>query len=252
MGKNVEKLTGVVFHESGSLAVKPAKASFTSDLGYAPAAMMQTAFLDFSNVNFSALFAARLQTHHQPKQKLYCFVDETGQDDRSDYFIVVAVVSSGEQQELKEALLQLEHQSKIGLKKWHKLRTPEREVFLEMVINTQLAQGEVFFGRYRKPLPYFLPMLETLARAIQIVAVEDYKAVVYVDGIDKKKARELTNALRLKGIKAKHVRSARDESEPLIRLADRWAGCIRSNFEGNVEAKKIMAQAIEIKYLREV
>ena len=27
------------------------------------------------------------------KQKLFCYVDETGQDDRSEYFIVVTVVS---------------------------------------------------------------------------------------------------------------------------------------------------------------
>jgi hypothetical protein len=76
--------------------------------------------------------------------------------------------------------------------------------------------------------------------------------VVYVDGIDKKKARELTNALRLKGIKARHVRSARDESEPLIRLADRWAGCIRGNLEGNEAAETLVARAINIAYLKEV
>lgn len=191
-------------------------------------------------------------TPHLPKQKLHCFVDETGQDDRSDYFIVVTIVSSSEQQELKDALLRIEQQSKIGLKKWHKLRTPEREAFLEMIVDAQLAKGEVFFGRYRKPLPYFLPMLETLTRAIKAVAAEDYQAVVYVDGIDKKKASELTNALRLKGIKTKHVRGARDESEPLIRLADRWAGCIRGRFEGNVAAEKVVLHAIEIEYLRKV
>lgn len=187
-----------------------------------------------------------------PKQKLYCFVDETGQDDRSDYFIVVTIVSASQQQELKEALLQIEQHTKIGLKKWHKLRTPEREAFLATVVQAQLATGEVFFGRYQKPLPYFLPMLETLVRAIKMIAAEDHQVVVYVDGIDKKKSGELTNALRLKGIKSKYVRSARDESEPLIRLADRWAGCIRGRFEGNVEAEKVVTHALEIKYLREV
>jgi hypothetical protein len=83
-------------------------------------------------------------------------------------------------------------------------------------------------------------------------AVDDYQAVVYVDGIDRKKSRELTNALRLKGIKTKHVRSARDESEPLIRLADRWAGCIRGSGEGNEHAHKIFLRAVEVNYLKEV
>jgi hypothetical protein len=128
-------------------------------------------------------------------------VDETGQDDRSEYFIVVTVVSESDQDALKESLLRLERQSKVGGKKWHKLRSPEREHFLELVVNAQLAAGEVLFGRYKKPLPFFQPMVETLSKAIRLLAAENYQAVVYVDGIDRKKARELTAALREKGIK---------------------------------------------------
>jgi uncharacterized protein DUF3800 len=186
------------------------------------------------------------------KQKLYCYVDETGQDDRSEYFTVVTVVSAGNQQNLKESLIQLEQQSKVGAKKWHKLRTPQREAFLELVVKTNLATGEVFFCRYRKPVHFFQPMVETLARAIQTVAEEDYRAVVYVDGIDRQKARELTKALRERGIKTEQVRGARDESEPLIRLADRWAGCIRASFEENELAQSLVIQATEVCYLTEV
>ena len=191
-------------------------------------------------------------TAQSNKQKLYCFVDETGQNDHSEYFIVITVISAGDQGALKESLLHLEEQSKIGGKKWHKLRSPAREEFLELVTNAKIGTGEVFFGKYRKALPFFLPMLETLMRAIQATAVEDYQAVVYVDGIDRKKARELTNALRLKGIETNHARSARDESEPLIRLADRWAGCIRGSMEGSAPAHQVCLRAIEENYLKEV
>ena len=186
------------------------------------------------------------------KQKLFCFVDETGQDTRSDYFIVVTIVSAGDQNAIKDALVRIEQQSKLGGKKWHKSRSPERESFLEQVLAARVAEGEVFFSRYRKPLPFFLPMLETITKAIQAVAEADYQAIIYVDGIDKKKSRELTNALRLKGIKALHVRSARDESEPMIRLADRWAGCIRNGEEGHENAKAVYTQAVATQYLKEV
>ena len=165
---------------------------------------------------------------------------------------MVTVVSEREQGALKEALIQLEQQSKVGSKKWHKSRSPEREHFLELALNAQLAAGEVFFGRHKKPLPFFQPMVETLSKAILLLAAEDHQAVVYVDGIDRKKARELTAALREKGIKTQQVRSARDESEPLIRLADRWAGCIRRRFEGNEAAETLVVRAIEISYLIEV
>ncbi len=170
----------------------------------------------------------------------------------AEYFIVVTVVSESEQERLKESLIRLEQRAKVGGKKWRKLRSPEREHFLELVVNAQLAAGEVLFGRYKKPLPFFQPMVETLSKAILLLAAEDYQAVVYVDGIDRKKARELTAALRENGIKTQQVRSARDESEPLIRLADRWAGCIRGRFEGNEAAETLVIRAIEISYLIEV
>ncbi|MDX2043895.1 MAG: DUF3800 domain-containing protein [Acidobacteriota bacterium] len=188
----------------------------------------------------------------QLKQKLVCYVDETGQDSRSECFIVVAVVSENDQSMLKEALIGLEQQSKVGAKKWHKLRSPEREAFLELALNAHLATGEIFFGRHQKPVSFFEAMIDTLSNAILSIADEVSQTTVFVDGIDKKKARELTNALREKGIKTQQVRSARDESEPLIRFADRWAGCIRGRIEGQVAASKLVIKAIEIGYLRQV
>ena len=37
----------------------------------------------------------------------------------------------------------------------------------------------------------------------------------------------MTNALRSRGLHLKLVKGPTDESEILIRLADRWAGCLR-------------------------
>jgi hypothetical protein len=39
-------------------------------------------------------------------QKLYCYVDETGQDTASSIFVVVAVVSAQDQEPLREALME--------------------------------------------------------------------------------------------------------------------------------------------------
>ena len=96
-------------------------------------------------------------------------------------------------------------------------------------------------------------MLEIVEKAIKDKARgKSYLAIVYVDGIDKKKAKELTNALRFKGIKLKYVRSARDESEPMIRLADRWAGCIRDALEGKEDNAKILSKAEKDKYIKKL
>src|SRR3989344_3387985 len=177
-------------------------------------------------------------------QKLYCYVDETGQDAGSEFFIVVSIVSAENQEELSSRLLELEKKSKVGQRKWHKSRSPDREDFLKLTLRNEVASGQIYYGRYQKPLPFFLPLLETVTKAIQSEAKGPYQAIVYIDGIDKQKAKELTNALRLKGISTSYVRSARDESEPMIRLADRWAGCIRASFRGKTQDKDLVAQAV--------
>ena len=80
-------------------------------------------------------------------------------------------------------------------------------------------------------------------------ATERYQANIYVDGIDQLKAQELTNALRASGISLHLVQSRRDESEPLIRLADMWAGCMRSAFLNHKDAQYMLKKAQKQQYL---
>lgn len=108
-------------------------------------------------------------------QKLYCYVDESGQDNRSDYFVVVTIVLSGSQDAFREELLMIE----------------------EM-------------------------------------------------------AKKLTNALRSRGASLRMVQSRREESEPLIRLADMWAGCIRGALLLGEDSMRIFQQAQKTGYLQEV
>ncbi|MFH1575654.1 MAG: DUF3800 domain-containing protein [Candidatus Nealsonbacteria bacterium] len=185
-------------------------------------------------------------------QKIYCYIDETGQDAASDFFIVVAVVSDKEQNLLREQLIKIEFSSKIGKRKWHKSQPNRRNQYLKLILEKGIGEGEVYFARYKKPLPYFLPMLEIIERAIFAKIKGDYKTIIYIDGIDKKKAGELTNALRLQKIKLEFIRSARDEGEPLIRLADRWAGCIRASFLKGRGEVKFFSRAKNTGYLIEI
>lgn len=205
--------------------------------------------IDFS---FFIGYNKKMEQGSQPKQKLYCYVDETGQDTGSEFFIVVAVVSDKEQNLLRNQLLEIESLTKIGLRKWHKAQSQRKKDYLQLLLKRGIGKGEVYFGHYKKPLPFFLPVLETVEKAIFSKAKKDYKAIVYIDGIDKKKAIELTNALRFRKIKLGMIKSRRDESEPLIRLADRWAGCIRAAFLGKKDEERILRKAKSKKYLREI
>ena len=96
------------------------------------------------------------------------------------------------------------------------------------------------------------PVPEVLARAIKTKAGPRYTARVFVDGIDRQKAGELTNALRLRDVRLEMVKSRRDESEPLIRLADMWAGCIRAALQGSPETKSIFQRALDLQRICEV
>jgi phage gp36-like protein len=176
-------------------------------------------------------------------RKLYVYVDESGQDPKSEIFVVVAVVSDKDQDMLRKQLLEIERFAGTGKRKWHKSRPDRRFKYLQSVLEKKVGKGEVYFGRYKKPLPYFLPVLETIECSITAKVQKDYRATVYIDGIDKKKAVELTNALRLRGIRLGLVRSRRDESEPLIRLADMWAGCIRGASLGKKKEKDFLLKA---------
>lgn len=70
--------------------------------------------------------------------------------------------------------------------------------------------------------------------------------------IDRKKAAELTTALRVRGLRLDAVRSRRDESEPLIRLPDMWAGCIRAATLGRALERTLLERARVAGYLTEV
>lgn len=184
-------------------------------------------------------------------QKLYCYADETGQDARSNVFIVAAVVSEQEQNIFRQQISDTEQDSGIGSSKWSNASQDRRIKFLRLVLERDVGKGDILYGTYKKPIPYFYPMLDLIAKAIKAKAKDSYKTKVYVDGIDRKKARELTNALRIEGIVLGLVKGRRDESEPLIRLADRWAGCVRAALEGNKEAKVLVERAKREGYLRE-
>jgi hypothetical protein len=184
------------------------------------------------------------------KQKLYCYVDETGQDTASSVFVVVAVVRAGEQDVLREALVETEIAARTGHHKWHKTQPARRLRYLNLLLEKNIGCNEVFFGSFLKPLPFFFPMIEVVETALKAAGNHPYSARVFVDGIDRKKAAELTNALRVRGVSLEMVRGRRDESEPIIRLADMWAGCIRGAELGKKEERELVERALERDYIK--
>jgi hypothetical protein len=187
-----------------------------------------------------------------PTQKIYAYVDETGQDATAAFFYVVAAVNDQDQERLREQAVRAEDLARTGHRKWHKTQPQKRLAFLTEVVHQKLGHGDVFFGAYPKPIPYFFPVLDVLEHALRRKVAPPYVARIHVDGIDRSKALQLTNALRARGVTLELVRSRRDESEPLIRLADMWAGCIRAARSGRAPELALLERAQRVGYLAEV
>ena len=117
-------------------------------------------------------------------QKLYCYVDETGQDSRSEVFIVVAIISSNDQAYIRKQLTDIEGVAKTHKLKWHKTRHDRRMHYLTLILDKKIAAGDVYTARYQKPIPYFFPMIDVLEKAIKEAAKDLYRANIYIDGID--------------------------------------------------------------------
>ena len=188
----------------------------------------------------------------EKSKKLYCFVDETGQDAGSERFIVVAVIVTADVNEARERLEKLERSTHILNIKWHKSDYRYRIQFMEEFLRQDNQNLRIYFLKVNKLVFYYLPMVEIIRKSIFENSAPGAQAIVCIDGLDKFSAKKFTNTLRTEKLKIKLAKGARDESEALIRLADRWAGCVRMALSGNEQCKVLVARAKKKGLLKEV
>jgi Protein of unknown function (DUF3800) len=160
----------------------------------------------------------------QSKQtrKLYCYVDETGQDTKGQLFIVVAILAD-RPNELAERLEAAETSSGKGKVKWHRSRQG-RDTYIESIFSESI-HFRVYYQTFTGPeLSYELATVQATANAIDAYChsegITDYKATIVIDGLHRSLQHRTGKLLRNLGIRTKSVRGERDETNPMIRLAD--------------------------------
>lgn len=173
------------------------------------------------------------------KSKLYCYVDETGQDTKGELFIVVVVLVTGDEKDQLERDLEIiEVQSGKGKRKWIKAREKEKCHYLTLIQDMKKIKGAMFFSEYVNTTKYEEATVTTIKNAISWYIYQnrayEYKATVVIDGLNKRVEERIAASLRKAGIKIRKVRGERDESNALLRLSDALAGGIR-------EAKEVKA-----------
>ncbi len=156
----------------------------------------------------------------EKKQKLYCYVDETGQDTKGKLFIVSVVITDDKREELNSKLKKIEEHSGKGKVKWMEARHKARLAYIQAVLSVSASA----------------------------------QAAVHVDGLPKARIRWFGTELRRLSIKtSKVVGVRREESDAFIRLADACCGFVRLALSSrNKELFEMFKQAMASNHLKEV
>jgi hypothetical protein len=190
------------------------------------------------------------------KTKLYCYVDETGQDTKGALFIVVVLILQEEKDALEKYLESIEVQSGKGKRKWIKSRDKEKFAYLSLFQDNQQFQKSVFYSEYGSTTEYERMTVETIENAINAYLVQhtivEYKATIVIDGLNQKMEQRVAVSLRKAGIQIRKVRGEKDDNNALLRLSDAIAGDIREAKEADNTAKKYMLSLSRGKILIEV
>ena|SRR6266568_2273041 len=141
----------------------------------------------------------------QPK-KLYCYVDETGQDTAGDFFLVSVVVTEEEQSAFIRQLELIEVETGKRQIKWHKTSVQRRVAYIKAVLACPIFQRTIFFSHYKNTKAYVELSVLTTAKAVFQRAHDDYRATVIVDGLSRSEVRRFSSELRKLRVLVRKVR----------------------------------------------
>lgn len=186
-------------------------------------------------------------------QKLYCYVDETGQDTQGELFIVSVVVTARERDAIVELCEDIERETGKGRVKWIKAHHSRRVAYIRRILQDISFKGKLNFAVYRNSKEYLALTVLTVARAIFANAQKEYKTTVLIDGLPRAQEKWVGSELRRLRVQVRKVRGVRkDENDALVRLADALCGFVREAIEGNAELKELLERGKQSGWLREL
>lgn len=188
-------------------------------------------------------------------KKLYCYVDENGQDTKGDIFIVSVVVTEESRDELLTLCEQLEQVSGKRKDKWGSAKHDRRMRYISHIFADDRFKGLLRYDVFRGTKDYDTSTITAIINSVKWDKPSGkYTTMVYVDGLSKTKRQEYGVRLRHMGLPVRRIRGvARDETDALIRLADAIAGFVRDAIDGKSEGiKKLFREAKRCGMLVEV
>lgn len=167
-------------------------------------------------------------------QKLYCYVDESGQDTSGALFFVSVVITGGaERDAFRERLHEIEKASGKGVKKWTKTTMAQKKNYIQRICALSDFPGRIYFSQYADTRTYVDLTILTTAKSIHNHQGEGREAVIFVDGLKRTERHHFAAGIRKLNIRVRKVRGLRDEADAFIRLADAICGFVRDVFDGD-------------------
>src|SRR5687768_14070083 len=99
-------------------------------------------------------------------QKLYCYVDETGQETAGEIFIVSFVVIDKEKDQLLRLCEQLELISGKRKDKWGAAKHERRMRYLRHILADDRLKGKLRYSLFRHTREYDASTVEGIAKAV--------------------------------------------------------------------------------------
>src|SRR3990167_5466066 len=182
-------------------------------------------------------------------QKLYCYVDESGQDTKGDWFLVAVIMLGVNIDKIKLKLEKIERQSGKFTTKWHRSKHLQRTRYFDAIINLKELKYSLYYSIYKNTILFADLIALTTVKAINSQNLQNCLVQIVIDGLRKNQEKQFSASIRKLGIKTAKVKGARDESDPIIRLADALAGLLRDYYEKKTWTNKYVKQLIKNKYV---
>jgi hypothetical protein len=185
-------------------------------------------------------------------QKLYCYVDESGQDTEGRLFLVSVLLTSSEREKLRGKLREIEQISGKGTRKWTKSTRKQCAQYMEAVISNNAFVNTLFYSKYQDTRAYIDLTILTTAKAVLARAKPPYQTTIFVDGLNRPERHRFAAGLRRLDVRVGKVRGIRGQSDELIRLADAVAGFVRDCLQGEGRMPVLYKRAMRKGIIKEI
>lgn len=185
--------------------------------------------------------------------KLYCYVDETGQDTKGKLFLVAVVLKEIDGLTiLEKRLLEIEQKTEKRQLKWKKTNNKIKKLYFEELLQVEGLKNSIYYSQYQTSKEYSKLTSLTIAKAVLAKEDGNYSVTVIIDGLNDKEREVVRRELKKLKIKYRKIRGMKDEQNVFLRLADAMAGFLRDVIEGQTYTKTIMRRLQNAKIVMEI